>query len=180
MRKLMKRGAEISECGTYRYMLWRDWGEVVKNTVTFVMLNPSTADGEVDDPTIRRCIGFTRDWGFTAFNVVNVLAYRATKPHDIPTTNLETAIGPENARWIEFALMGSDLIVPAWGSFRNPFMQAYEIAGEIIARVSRNLMIPVEALVLNADGSPKHPLYVPSDVTRVPYVIEHAGLRSTG
>ena len=47
-------GATISTCEKYRYQLWRKWDEG-KKCLVFIMLNPSTADAENNDPTITRC-----------------------------------------------------------------------------------------------------------------------------
>ena len=76
----MERGADISPCGRYRYSLWRKWGPGA--TCMFVGLNPSTADETADDPTIRRCMAFARDWGYGALCMANLFAYRATDPAD--------------------------------------------------------------------------------------------------
>ena len=64
--------AVISDCQRYRYWLERDRGE---RPLVFVMLNPSTADAEVDDPTIRRCRRFASDNGYTGIIVVNLYAF---------------------------------------------------------------------------------------------------------
>ena len=66
--------AVISDCGKYRYVLERDKGS---NPLVFLMLNPSTADASLDDPTIRRCRRFSEDNGYTGIVVVNLYAYRA-------------------------------------------------------------------------------------------------------
>src|SRR5689334_16488446 len=78
---VVRKAASISECGRYRYSLHRWWG--AGERLYFVMLNPSTADAEVDDPTIRRCMGFARTLGFDGIGVVNLYAFRATKPADL-------------------------------------------------------------------------------------------------
>ena len=78
----MERGARLSPCRTYRYALWRRWGE--GPPAMFIGLNPSTADETADDPTIRRCIAFARSWGHGALCMANLFAYRATQPADIP------------------------------------------------------------------------------------------------
>lgn len=89
----MIKSAIISECGKYRYSLSRIWDENKAN-VLFIMLNPSTADGDVDDPTIRRCIGFAKSWGYGGIYVGNLFAYRATDPKEL--LKVENPIGFEN------------------------------------------------------------------------------------
>ena len=69
----------FSQDREFRYTLWRQWGRVVK-TVAFIGLNPSTADEQVDDPTVRRCIRFAKDWGYDAMWMMNIFAFRATDP----------------------------------------------------------------------------------------------------
>ncbi len=60
--KLIKKGAVIDKTGLYRYLLWREW-EVNQPKLVFIMLNPSKADADIDDPTLRRCINFAKSWG---------------------------------------------------------------------------------------------------------------------
>lgn len=73
----MQRGAEFSPCRRYRYVLWRTW-DPAAGSVNFIGLNPSTADEQVDDPTIRCCIGFARDWGYGGLVMTNLFAIPAT------------------------------------------------------------------------------------------------------
>jgi len=87
-------GAIVSDDGLYRYRLWRRW-DAECPTMVWIMLNPSTADAEVDDPTIRRCIGFARREHCGGIEVVNLYALRATNPAAHPTPE-----GPENAKAI--------------------------------------------------------------------------------
>lgn len=75
----MKKGAIISDCQQYRYALWRIWDET-KPFVMFIMLNPSKADAETDDNTVRRCIGFAKSWGYGGIYICNLFAYRSTDP----------------------------------------------------------------------------------------------------
>lgn len=66
------KGAEFSECRKYRYVLWRRWDwKGYGNQVMFIGLNPSTADETEDDPTIRRCIRFAKDWGYSGLLMMN-------------------------------------------------------------------------------------------------------------
>ena len=95
-----RKQAVLSDCGTYRYRLWRKWG--CGSPLLFVMLNPSTADAEVDDATIRRCLGFADAHGFGELEVVNLYAYRATDPADLKRAGYP--VGPDNDAHIEDAM----------------------------------------------------------------------------
>lgn len=93
--------AGLSPCGLYRFWLTRCWAPA-KPCALFIMLNPSTADHEQDDATIRKCIGFARRWGMGSIRVANLFAYRATKPDDLkradnPIGGLSTEIQIEMA-----------------------------------------------------------------------------------
>jgi len=110
---VMERTATLSPCGTYRYRLGRRWsagGEVL----LFVMLNPSTADADVDDATIRRCIKFAQAHGFNALEVVNLFAYRATDPKDLRRAGWPA--GPDNDAHIAEAATAAAAVCLAWGS----------------------------------------------------------------
>src|SRR4051812_5648202 len=89
----MIKTATISDCGTYRYRLGRSW-EPSMPRLGFVMLNPSVASADIDDPTIRRCIGFAQRLGFGSIDVGNLFAYRATKPKDLKEAGFPE--GPDN------------------------------------------------------------------------------------
>lgn len=80
------RGAVISDDGRYRYRLWRTWAPELPR-MAWIMLNPSTADAEVDDPTIRRCVGFAKREGCGGIEVVNLYAYRSTDPSVLGTVD---------------------------------------------------------------------------------------------
>src|SRR5581483_9586135 len=96
----------------YRYSLARFFGD--GGVVNFIMLNPSTADAETDDPTIRRCLGFAKAWGYGTLVVTNLFAYRATDPAELAKAG--DPVGPDNDTrlWSEAQL--SDLVVCAWGN----------------------------------------------------------------
>lgn len=163
MSKKVYKEAEISSCSQYRYCLWRQWG--IGRSVTFVMLNPSIADANIDDPTIRKCIGFARQWGYNQLVVANVMAYRATKPTDLPS-DIAIAIGPDNANWLEYSATYSELIILAWGAPTNRFQHAYRIADAILKRIAGQHDTPIECLGLTKAFGPKHPLFVPYDTIR--------------
>ncbi len=110
-------GAQCSEDGLYRYTLDRVWDPTLPR-LCWVMLNPSTADGREDDPTIRKCIGFSKRWGYGSLVVVNVFAYRATKPTDLWAAQRAgvDVIGPGNEAAVRAAFEASHDVVVAWGA----------------------------------------------------------------
>lgn len=155
--------AVISDCGRYRYELIRRWG--ADPMLEFVMLNPSTADAEVDDPTIRRCIGFARLWGYGGIVVRNLYAYRATDPEVL--VNVDDPIGPKNRAYLGNNIAHCTIV--AWGA--NPaavgWWNGYPY--NITAALKRPRLY---CLGVNSNGSPKHPLYVPSSRTPLRWVAE--------
>jgi hypothetical protein len=153
----MDKAAKISECGLYRYELTRRWE--AGPDCTFIMLNPSTADAEVDDPTIRRCIGFSKHWGYGGLRVVNLYAYRATKPRDL--FQVSNAFGPENAGYLQAAVKDSSVLVAAWGAWTVPLDAASVLEG-----------VPMICLGLTKGGSPRHPLYVKGDVEPCEFLLK--------
>lgn len=156
-RETPRKVAEFSEDRAYRYTLWRDWigGE---GYVQFVGLNPSTADELNDDPTIRRCINFAKDWGFAGFCMTNLFAYRATDPA-VMKFQLKP-IGADNDRWIQDVARGAGLVVAAWG-----------VHGEHHARdIAVRMLVPgMKCLGRTKNGHPRHPLYVASGTRLVDY-----------
>jgi hypothetical protein len=149
----IRRSAILSKCKRYRYVLKREWQPKLPG-VLFVALNPSTADGEQDDPTVRRCIGFARSWGFGKLAIANLFALRSTDPSRLMRD--DDPIGPENDRWLSDLAVQFTLTIAAWG--------AHEVAKDRAANVLRKL-INVHHLGLTNAGYPKHPLYLPK-ITR--------------
>ncbi len=115
----MTKNAVISEDQLYRYSLERVW-DTSKPTVLFICLNPSTADAKTDDPTVRRMIGFAKQFGFGRLLVGNLFAFRATKPSDLLAAN--APIGPENDTYLSKMANEAHTIIAAWGNkgiFKN-------------------------------------------------------------
>lgn len=156
------RGAVLSEDGLYRYRLWRTWGP--QPPALFLMLNPSTADADVDDQTIRKCIGFARREGCGGLLVWNLYAFRATDPDELD--RVEDPIGRGNEDHLWPMLDEAGLIIAAWGS--KPNRGKYRNR-EMMIRVGPLYDRQVWALKLTKDGHPNHPLYLPGNSPLVPY-----------
>ncbi len=161
----MKKDAIISFNGRYRYRLSRTW-DALGSTMVFVMLNPSTADADLDDPTIRRCIRFAKDLGHGRLVVVNLYAYRATDPKVL--WKQDDPVGPENNQHLAEALWdhgrnSRDMVVLGWGA--NAQRQRVEEFGLLVYDNDAK----VYALGLTKDGMPRHPLYLRADSVPVQY-----------
>lgn len=152
------RDANLSEDRRYRYTLMRRWGPRVPG-VTWIMLNPSVADADIDDPTIRRCMTFTQRFGYDGMVVVNCFAYRATDPADLLEVGAEAAVGPENGAWVRKACQQTALIVAAWGALKKPLRGAAEDIAKIIQQDGYKL----KCIGMTKDGQPRHPLYSRAD-----------------
>jgi len=144
-------GAIFSESKNYRYVLWRKWDET-KPAVMFIGLNPSTANENEDDPTIRRVKRFAFDWGFGTVYMLNLFAYVTAYPEELKKCN--DPIG-DNDNWLKEYAKKSDQIVFSWGSFS----ESKERAIKVIEMFPNS-----KCLVKNRDGSPKHPLYISASI----------------
>ena len=154
---LIKSSAAISDCGKYRYELKRNWGD--GPTCGFIMLNPSTADASIDDPTIRRCIGFAKREGCGGLIVVNLYAYRATKPADLWALDPSERIGgPEAGIRLHKAVAESEIMIAAWGA------KTHRAEHWIVERYGARL----KCLGKTKEGHPRHPLYVRADAPLIP------------
>lgn len=152
-------GAVFSDCHRYRYALWRRW-DTRKPMVMFIGLNPSTADASVDDPTMRRCGGFARSWGYGGFYMTNLFAYKATRPQDLKAA--AHPIGPDNDQWITALAAQAERVVLAWG-----------VHGTLQGRDKAVLGLLDEAwcIGLSKHGHPRHPLYLKADLQPQPFCL---------
>jgi len=122
----------------------------------FIGLNPSTADETQDDPTIRRCINFSRDWGFGGLCMTNLFAFRATEPTDMMSENYP--VGSENKELIRQLAAKAGVIIAAWGNDGSYKGRSKEVVA----------MLPdLKCLKINKTGEPAHPLYQPSSATPI-------------
>lgn len=162
MRDLLTQAdAVISDCGRYRYRLTRRWGD--GPTCGFIMLNPSTADAEADDPTIRRCTSFAKREGCGGLVVVNLYAFRATKPADLWALDPTERVGGPQAK-IEFhrAIREAEIMIAAWGA------DTKQAERWIVQRYGPHL----QCLGKTKEGHPRHPLYVRGDTPLVPLTVQ--------
>jgi hypothetical protein len=164
------KGATISKCGRYRYRLWREWRLGTRalwhvidgkwggpKSCVFAMLNPSTADGEEDDPTIRRCVGFAKRWGYDRLEVINLFAYRTANPKILLAAgHADNPVGVENQEHVQAAIKNADVIICAWGCHGSHLGQDETFLGWLPEDAK------ITCLGLTADGHPRHPLYLPS------------------
>lgn len=156
---LTESGADFSPCRTWRYALWRYWDmSDMANCVAFIGLNPSTADETLDDPTIRRCIGFSKSWGFNGLIMLNAYAYRATDPNVMKAAS--DPLGPENLAKLAAYQGCVRLTIAAWGVHCDPVH-----ALKVCVAVKR----PIMCLGKTKSGAPKHPLYLAANTQRQPF-----------
>jgi hypothetical protein len=160
----MERHATLSPCGAYRYRLTRLWAPD-QPPLTFVMLNPSTADHQQDDPTIRKCCGFARRLGYGGIRVFNLFALRSTMPagllfHADP-------VGPRNDEFLSSTTVGITIL--AWGAPSNARVrQLVEARQHAVLAMLRER--PLFCLGRTNDGAPRHPLMLAYESPLQPYV----------
>jgi hypothetical protein len=173
MTAYLEASAVISTCCHYRYVLHRRWDFINRAVCLFAMLNPSTANGETDDATVRKVVGFAQRWGFGAATIVNMLALRARDPNALLDAAIDP-VGPDNEFYLWQELKGASLVVAAWGSHRVLRHPAHVGRPARFMQLAREANADVRALRLSKDGNPWHPLYVPYDVELVPFAIARA------
>ncbi|MFN6563299.1 MAG: DUF1643 domain-containing protein [Nostoc sp. ChiSLP01] len=153
--------AEFDSTKRYRYLLGRRWDRNLPQ-VTFVMLNPSTADDQKNDPTLTRCINFAKSWNkYGSLEVVNLFAYRATKPREL--RQVDDPVGSENNFYIQVAAKRAALIILAWGTGKYPRIQNRD--KEVLRLIYDRQ--PFYCLVLTKYGHPHHPIRLPKNIEPV-------------
>ena len=151
--------AGFSSCRAYRYTLVREWDRSL-GRVCFCMLNPSTADAQKNDPTVRRTVGFALDWGYGSIEVVNVFALRSTNPRGL--YEAIEPVGRGNDAALRRAFRRADRVVAAWGNHAGLGGRSARVRGILHS-------CGVEALCFGETGAgePRHPLYVARDAALV-------------
>jgi len=147
----------------YRYLLYRAWDRFKKapSMLVFIGLNPSTADEKFDDPTVRRCINFARRLGYGSMVMLNIFALRSTDPHKMQLH--DDPVGPMNDKYIATETIMADTVL-AWGCHGK-----WCNRGEEVVRLLEATSAKMMCFGKNADGSPKHPLYLRNDTQMVKF-----------
>ena len=157
----MQTGAEFSPCKTYRYRLWRTWDET-RPSLVMLMLNPSIADENQNDPTVERCQRRAMAMQYGSLQVTNIFALVSTDPAGL--YSCEDPVGPGNNAAILDAVKDAGMVICAWGTHGKHQARAKEVVDML-----RNAGVTPHCLGQNDDGSPKHPLYVAYSKTPQPF-----------
>lgn len=160
--------AAWSPCKRYRWTLWRTWTENSKPSYAqFICLNPSTATETEDDPTVRRCVQFAKDWGHEAFVMTNLFGFRSTDPEAMKAD--PDPVGEDCDSWLAKIATEAAIVVAAWGCHGSHLNRA-----EAVRVLFNSIGKPLHYLKLNADGSAQHPLYLPKTLTPKIYKFDRA------
>lgn len=163
--RLCDHAAVISDCGRYRYWLMRRTAVLPGRKALFVMLNPSTADASLNDPTIRRVIHFATCMGAAELAVVNLFALRSPSPKALLAG--DDPVGPLNDDAISYGCRWADVIVAAWGATPAGPPWFRTLHRDRVAAFQQRAVGGIKALALTAGGDPRHPLYLRNDCTPV-------------
>ncbi len=142
----------FSEDDKYRYKLSR-LIDIGKGKIVWCMLNPSTANAFILDPTLRKCLEFSKRWGFRQMSIINLYALRATNPKEL--YKVKYPIGMENDNAISGECENADMIICGWG--QEKIVKSYNF--DKMKKYFKNKHVC--CLGTNKDDSPKHPLYLP-------------------
>jgi len=148
--------AIFSEDRKYRYALWRIW-DAEKPKIMFIGLNPSTANEDQNDPTIRRVIRFAKDWGYGGVYMMNLFAVVSADPKVLLTCENPVM---DNDYWLKATKRKCMDVLFAWGNFK----EAYSRAKQVEAMFSG-----AYCLGKNKNGTPKHPLYISANQKQLIY-----------
>lgn len=148
--------AIISECGRYRYRLDRD---VQQEGLVFAFfgVNPSTADASINDPTVRKWIGFSERNGVKRFIVGNVFSYRATDVNDLRSMVSSGAQGDEHHQYLAEIIAEADVLVPCWGRLAKMPKELRSYPSALLDLMNRSGK-PVLHFGITGCGQPMHPL----------------------
>ncbi|RVM91495.1 DUF1643 domain-containing protein [Sinorhizobium meliloti] len=165
----IRKSAIVSECATYRYELRRVWDDALP-MLAVCMLNPSTADASVDDPTVLKLIHFGKLWGYGGLLIVNLYAFRSPSPKEMFAAGA-AAVGPQNEKFtaaaVFYARDNGGKLLAAWGNDGNERAMFF-------ARWTRCQGVELVCLGTTQSGAPKHPMArglhrIPRDQRPIPW-----------
>lgn len=149
-------GALFSDCGNYRYRLWRIWDDT-KPLIMFIGLNPSTANASTDDPTIRKIKKVAAFNGFGGFYMMNLFGIVSANPEILLTC---TDPIKDNNFHLDHVSKLCSKVCFCWGNFK----QAEQRSKEVVRQFQAGL-----CFIQNKNGSPKHPLYCLDETVLIPF-----------
>jgi len=151
-----KSGAAFSDDRTYRYHLWRVWGDPNKRLV-IVGVNPSRANESDSDHTITKCCGFGQRWGFGALDMGNLFAYAGPDSTDVMSLlGVADPVGPDTDLHLARIFSGAARIVWAWGKHPPKVRALIRTRALTVKAIARSC--ETGTFGCNDDGSPRHPL----------------------
>lgn len=164
----MIKTATLSNCLQYRYELSRIWDDT-KHIVVFIMLNPSTADANNDDPTVKRCVSFAKSWGCGGITIINLFAYRATTPDDMKQARDPIGIRNDLLILTVISRETTGIVICAWGNHGT-----YLARDTHVLNILERCGIPLFCLHINkGSGQPGHPLYLKKDLKPVLFTTDN-------
>ena len=155
----MKKSAQFSPCKTYRYCLTRQWDQNLP-FVNFIGLNPSIANASVDDPTIKKCIGYAKAWGYGGLIMTNLFAFVSSDPECLFQYQGDK-IGPDNDKYLKKGYGAAEKTIAAWGNRGTYNCRAQKV---------RSFLGDLYCLKMNTTGQPCHPLYQPKNMLPIKLV----------
>lgn len=156
------KGADFSEDKLYRFALWRIWDDA-KPLVMFIGLNPSTANAQEDDATIRRVRSISKNLGYGGFYMCNCFSYISTNPQLLQSETLDAIM--RNASAVKYTAQRVADVIFAWGNFDI-------VRNSGVDKLLSEAFPHAKALFINKNGSPKHPLYCKTDIVPVPFTLK--------
>ena len=149
-------GAKLDAERTHRYYLYRIWNKELP-LLAFIGLNPSTAAEEKNDPTINKIINITNFNGYGGFYMFNLFTIVSPDPKVLHKLVDDFGYNLSIIKSITMQLKMN--IVFCWGNF--------ETYGR--DQIMKELFKDSYALGINKNGSPKHPLYLPTETKLIRY-----------
>ena len=138
--------------------------------MVFVMLNPSIADDQQDDPTVRKCMGFAAANGCNSIVIANLFAF--VSPYPAALLEVDDPIGIQAddylSRAVQITQSDQADLVAAWGS-QPRLRDALRPRVDLFEQICRTFSVTPLCLGVNRDGSPRHPARLGYDTPLEPW-----------